>query len=144
MRPMRTRVYLIMHARPMTQVRVPWIHVHACTCTCVHNYTHGICTESLTFEQSILKKTAFLFYYPCNAEAVGISCCTCIRARSEIRLHRHTHTHRPSTVTLAAHARRGLIMLNTLNVLAVVQYHSTEDKGIYMYIHVPSDICFQS
>ena len=24
--------------------------------------------------------------------------------------HTHTHTHRPSTVTLAAHARQGLIM----------------------------------
>ena len=120
-------IILIMHARPMTQARVRWIHAHACTCTSVHNYTHGICAENgrisngkqitLTIEQSIFKEDGFFyFYYQCNAEAVGISCCTCIRARLEIRLdrhtHTHTHTHRPSTVTLAAHVRQGLI-LNT-------------------------------
>ena len=82
MRPMRTRT-CIMHAQPMTQARVRWIHAHLCTCTCVHNYTHGICAENgrlsngkqitlYLLNKAFLRKTAFLFYYPCNAEAVGI------------------------------------------------------------------------
>jgi len=37
----------------------------------------------------------------------------------------HTQTHKPSTVTLAAHARRGLInmSLNEFNVLVFVPSH---------------------
>ena len=47
------------------------------------------------------------------AEKVSIVCGTNNHMKSEMLSNRHTHrdrqTHRPSIVTLAAHARRGLI-----------------------------------
>ena len=61
---------------------------------------------------------SFPFYYPCSrsTEAVGITGflpCSLVKQISGNRqtdTHTHTHTDRPSTVTLVAHARRGLIM----------------------------------
>ena len=48
---------------------------------------------------------------------------------------RHTHTHRPSTVTLAAHARRGLITIilgrTTAAFIAMDSMAELEAKALY-------------
>ena len=61
-------------------------------------------------------KSPHYFSYPCSSEAVGIAhkpprSLWCENSRGQT----DTQTHRTTTVTLAAHARRGLIMIaNTL------------------------------
>ena len=83
---------------------------------CAHNYCglgHATCQRQCRFldlERRRFSKIAILVSSACFAKAVGIAhklrrCLQCEnRDRQTDRL-----MHRPSTVTLAAHARRGLI-----------------------------------
>ena len=77
----------------------------------------------LYLSNKVFNKTPFYFYCLCDAEVARISCLPHNCANCEISVdrqtmehdscsqthtHTHTHTHRPTTVTLAAHACRGL------------------------------------
>jgi len=73
--------------------------------------------NALALQRSIFRENRLKF----AAEKVSIVCGTNNHVKSEMLSNRytdtqtHTHTHRPSTVTLAAHARRGLITTNADN-----------------------------
>ena len=62
------------------------------------DYTHAYTFYADVYNKAFVEKTP---YCSCHAEAVSVS----LDARLELM---DRHTHRPSTVTLAAHARRGL------------------------------------
>ena len=71
--------------------------------------------NTLASQQSIFRENCLKFQPSSSAEKVSIICSMNNHMKSEILSNRHTHTHtqthRPSTVTLAAHARRGLNMV---------------------------------
>ena len=70
--------------------------------------------NALASQRPIFRENCLNFRPSSAAEKVSIVCGTNNHVKSEMLSNRHTHshtqTHRPSTVTLAAHARRGLIM----------------------------------
>ena len=63
--------------------------------------------NALASQRSIFRENRLKFRPSSAAEKVSIVCGTNNHVKSEMLSNRHTH--RPSTVTLAAHARRGLI-----------------------------------
>ena len=63
--------------------------------------------SALASQRSIFRENRLKFRPQSAAEKVSIVYCTNNHVKSEMLSNRHTH--RPSTVTLAAHARRGLI-----------------------------------
>ena len=67
--------------------------------------------NALALQRSIFRENRLKFRPSSTAEKVSIVCGMKKHVKSEMLSNRHTdthtHTHRPSTVTLAAHARRG-------------------------------------
>ena len=98
--------------------RTAWfecIHMHA---QLLWVGSHNVVSDSAGFSISsavVLAKSPILFSNACFAKAVAIAhkLCRCLQYENRDRQtdrQTDTLTHRPSTVTLAAHARRGLIM----------------------------------
>ena len=78
------------------------------------------CFHAISLERSRFSKIATLFFLPCSTELlvslisrlVACSARTVVDRQTDRQTDRHRHhtqTHRTSTVTLAAHARRGLM-----------------------------------
>ena len=71
--------------------------------------------NALALQRSIFRVNRLKSRPSSDAEKVSILCGTNNHVKSELLSNRHTHTdiqtHRPSTVTLAAYARRGLTSL---------------------------------
>ena len=64
----------------------------------------GLC-QFLALERCRFRKSPCYFSCACSAEAFGIALTAC-----SARIVADRQTHKPTTVTLAAHVRRGLIM----------------------------------
>ena len=80
------------------------------------------CVQRYLFSSIELLKSMPFFCCLCHVEAISISCRTrnCADVRLELT---DRQTHRPSTVTLAAHACRGLITGLTIITIYMYFYH---------------------
>ena len=95
--------------------------LYACALFIIDGLGHATCSRRCRFldpERRIFSENATIFSSACCARAVGIAhepvwCLYCWNKWRQTHTHTDRQTHRPSTVTLAAHAHRGLIKLHT-------------------------------
>ena len=92
-----------------------------------------------SFATKNFQRKSLKIFNPHPAAEVSIVCGTNNHVKSEMlsnrhtHTHTHTHTHRPSAVTLAAHARRGLItfraVCRSVKDDTVVNLHNSKLKN---------------
>ena len=106
-------VQIHMHAHFPQRKKWPTYHVAIPT-------GNALALQRSIFRESVihLKFSTFIRY-----QKVSIICGTNNHMKSEMLSNRHRQTHRPSTVTLAVHARWGLIMVvNSLNLWMTLEF----------------------
>ena len=116
----RTRKERLSQEQKMAASHVVQIHTHARFPRSKKWPTYHVAVptgNALASQRSIFRENHLNFRPSSAAEKVSIVCGTNNHVKSEMLSNRHTdtqtdtQTHRPSTVTLAAHARRGLITM---------------------------------
>ena len=118
-----------------------WNHGHKLyVCALLDGLGHA--TWSSTMPVSRSRTAPFLYFSSaCCARAVGIAhepvygACSA-RIRGERHTHTHTQTHRASTVTLAAHAHRGLTSAITNLTSYLYVGDCKEEKRDRSYAHI--------